>query len=66
MHQKSRKPSFFERMGSFTLLPYVSLATWRTLFQRLLASLNFTLIQKIYSVGTNKKNDFNELLLHLK
>ena len=41
--QKSREPSFWEVMDSFVLLAYASLAASRTLLQRLLASLNFTL-----------------------
>ena len=41
--QKPREPSFWEEMDSFVLLAYASLATSRTLLQRLLACLNFTL-----------------------
>ena len=41
--QKSREPSFWEVMDSFVLLAYASLAASRTLLQRLLACLNFTL-----------------------
>ena len=41
--QKSREPSFWEVMDSFVLVAYASLAASRTLLQRLLASLNFTL-----------------------
>ena len=40
---KSREPSFWEVMDSFVLVAYASLATSRTLFERLLACLNFTL-----------------------
>ena len=40
---KSREPSFWEVMNSFVLVAYASLATSRTLFERLLACLNFTL-----------------------
>ena len=43
IRQKSREPSFWEVMDSFVLLAYASLATSRTLLQRLLACLNFTL-----------------------
>ena len=43
IHQKSREPSFWEVMDSFVLLAYASLAASRTLLQRLLACLNFTL-----------------------
>ena len=39
----SREPSFWEGMNYFVLLAYVSLAASRTLLQRLLACLNFTL-----------------------
>ena len=41
--QKSREPSFREVMDSFVLVAYASLAASRTLLQRLLACLNFTL-----------------------
>ena len=41
--QKSQEPSFWEVMDSFVLLLYTSLAASRTLWQRLLACLNFTL-----------------------
>ena len=41
--QKSREPSFWEVMDSFVLVAYASLAASRTLSQRLLACLNFTL-----------------------
>ena len=40
---KSREPSFREVMDSFVLVAYASLATSRTLLQRLLACLDFTL-----------------------
>ena len=43
IRQKSREPSFWEVMDSFVLLAYESLAASRTLFQQLLACLNFTL-----------------------
>ena len=43
IRQKSREPSFWEVMDSFVLLAYASLAASRTLSQRLLACLNFTL-----------------------
>ena len=59
--QKSRGPSFWEVMDSFVLLAYASLATSKTLFQRLLACLNFILDQKVYPFGTNEKSDFYEL-----
>ena len=41
--QKSQEPSFWEVMESFVLVAYASLAVSRTLLQRLLACLNFTL-----------------------
>ena len=43
IRQKSREPSFWEVMDSFVLLAYSSLAASRTLLQRFLACLNFTL-----------------------
>ena len=43
IRQKSREPSFWEVMDSFVLVAYASLAASRTLSQRLLACLNFTL-----------------------
>ena len=42
-HQKSPEPSFWEVMESFVLVAYASLAASRTLLQRVLACLNFTL-----------------------
>ena len=43
IRQKSREPSFWEVMDSLVLVAYASLAPSRTLLQRLLACLNFTL-----------------------
>ena len=43
IRQKSREPSFWEVMDSFVLVGYASLVASRTLLQRLLACLNFTL-----------------------
>ena len=43
IRQGSQEPSFWEVMGSFVLLVYVSLAASRTLLQRLLVSRKFTL-----------------------
>ena len=43
IRQKSREPSLWEVIDSFDLLRYASLAASRTLLQRLLACLNFTL-----------------------
>ena len=45
-------------MDSFALLAYASLADLRTLLQRLLAYLNFTLESEIYPFATNENNDF--------
>ena len=41
--QKSQEPSFWEVIDSFVLLTHASLAASRTLLQKLLACLNFTL-----------------------
>ena len=41
--QKSQEPSFWEVMDFFVLVAYSSLAASRTLLQRLLTYLNFTL-----------------------
>ena len=43
IHQKSQEPSFWEKIYSFALVEYASLAASRTLFQQLLVCLNFTL-----------------------
>ena len=43
IRQKSKEPNFWEVMDSFVLLAYANLAASRTLLQRLLACLNFTL-----------------------
>ena len=43
IHQKPREQRFWEVMDSFVLVAYASLAASRTLLQRLLACLNFTL-----------------------
>ena len=50
IRQKSREPSFWEVMDSFVLLAYASLATSRTLWQRLLACLNFILESEDFSL----------------
>ena len=52
IRQKSQEPSFCEVMDSFVLLAYASFAASRTLLQRLLASLNFTLESEDYPFGT--------------
>ena len=43
IRQKSQEPNFWEVMDSVVLLVYASLAASRTLLERLLACLNFTL-----------------------
>ena len=43
IRQNSREPSFWEVMDSFVLVAYASLAASRTLLERYLACLNFTL-----------------------
>ena len=53
IRQKSREPSFWEVMDSFVLLAYASLAASRTLLQRLLACLNFTLESEDFSLWYN-------------
>ena len=55
IRQKSREPSFWEVMGSFVLLAYASLAASRTLLQRLLACLNFTLESEDFSLWYKRK-----------
>ena len=47
IRQKSREPSFWEVMDSFVLVAYASLAALRTLLQRLLDCLNFTLDSEV-------------------
>ena len=61
IHQKSREPSFWEVMDSFVLVAYASLAASRTLLQRLLACLNFTLDSEDLFCWHNEKGDFYEL-----
>ena len=43
IRRKSREPSFWKVEDSFVLLAYTSLAASRTLLQRLITCLNFTL-----------------------
>ena len=43
IRQKSREPSFWEVMDTFVLLAYASLVASRTVLQRFLACLKFTL-----------------------
>ena len=49
IRQKSREPSFWEAMDSYSLLAYVSLAVSRILLQQLLACLNFNLVSEDFS-----------------
>ena len=55
IRQKSREPSLWEIMNSFVLLAYVSLAALRTLLQRLLACLSFTLESEEFSLQYKRK-----------
>ena len=56
--QKSQEPSFWEVIDSFVLLAYASLAASRTLLQRLLACLNFTLESEDLSYWFKRKKWF--------
>ena len=57
IRQKSHEQSPWEVMiESFVLLVYASLAASRTLLQRLLACLNFTLDSEDLSFGYKRKN----------
>ena len=58
IHQKSRKPSFWEVIDSFALLAYESLAASRTLLQRLLACLDFALESEDLSFWYKRKKQF--------
>ena len=53
--QKSQEPSFWEVIDSFVLLAYASLLASRTLLQRLLACLNFTLDSEDLSFWYKRK-----------
>ena len=53
--QKSREPSFWEVMDSFVSLAYASSAASRTLLQRLLACLKFTLESEDFSLWYKQK-----------
>ena len=55
IRQKSREPSFWEVMDSFVSLAYASLVASRTLLQRLLACLNFTLESEDFSLWYKRK-----------
>ena len=56
--QKSRESSFWKVMDSFVLLAYASLAASRTLLQRLLVCLNFTLDSEDLSFWYKRKKLF--------
>ena len=58
--QKSREPSFWEVMKYLVLLPYATLVASKTLLQKLLACLNFTLEPEGLSFWYKGKSDFNE------
>ena len=58
IHQNSKQPSFWEVMDSFVLVAYASLAASRTLLQRLLACLNFTLEAEDLSFWYKRKKWF--------
>ena len=58
IRQKSREPSIWEVMDSFLLLAYASLEASRTLLQRLLACLNFTLESEDFSLWYKRKKGF--------
>ena len=55
IRQKSQEPSFWKVMDSSVLLAYASLAASRTLLQRLLACLNFTLESEDFSLWYKRK-----------
>ena len=55
IRQNSREPSFWEVTYSFVLLAYASLAASRTLLQRLLACLSFSLESKDCSLWYKRK-----------
>ena len=58
IYKKSQEPRFWEVMNSFVLLAYPSLAASRTLFQQLLACLNFTLDSEDLSFWYKQKKGF--------
>ena len=60
IRQMSREPSFWEVIDSFALLAYASLAASRTLLQRLLACLNFTLDLEDLLCWYKRKNWFQK------
>ena len=53
--QKSSEPSFWQVIDSFVLLAYQNLAASRTLWQSLLACLNFTLESEDLSFWCKRK-----------
>ena len=55
IYQKSREPSFREVMDFFVLLAHASLGASRTLMQRLVACLNFTLESENLSFWYKRK-----------
>ena len=55
IRQKSREPLFWEVMDSFVLLAYASLAVSRTLLQRLLACVKFTLESEDFYLWYKRK-----------
>ena len=59
IRQKFREPHFWEVMDSFVLVAYASLAASRTLLQRLLACLNFTLDSEDTNEKTKKVISMN-------
>ena len=62
IRQKSREPCFWKVMDSSISVVYESLAALRTLLQRLLACLNFTLdSEDLLCWYKRKKKDFYEL-----
>ena len=62
IRQKSQESSFWEVTDSFVLLAYASLASSRTLLQRLLACLSFNLESKDFSLWCKQKSGFYKLL----
>ena len=59
--QKSKEPSFWEKMDSFVLVAYASLGASRALSQQLLACLNFTLESEYFFCRYKQKSVFYEL-----
>ena len=55
---KVTRAKFLGSDGLFCLITYASLAALRTLLQRLLVYLNFTLESEIYLFATNENSDF--------